>query len=346
MNRRQFLIAASAVAGAAAVGRRAVWAAADQPHVGVCIPAATHGWAGGVGWWAEREMANKAFGNVTWEFQRASSAADQAAQIDAMVQKGITALAVLPFDSDTPLPPLRRAKEQGVYLVVVDRALREPVADLYVAGDNRAFGRTAADFMWRKLDGKGNVVALRGLPVEIDAERYDAWAGVMKEHPGITLLGAQPGNWNRQDAHNVMATFLTKFNHIDAVWAADDDMALGVEQAIREAGRTGEMWVVGGGGMKEIVKRVMDRDEQFPADVTYPPGMIAAGIALAVAGATDGNEVGLYDAIPAYLKIDKAKLRSALAPDGGKHAQRDLTVDVQLVTPADADQFYFRDSVY
>ena len=342
MNRRQFLIGMSAVAGTAMLGRRAARAAAgDKPHVGVCIPSATHGWAGGVGWWAEQEM--KRFPDVAWEFQRAGSAAEQATQIDAMVQKGITALAVLPFDSDTPLRPLRRAKEQGVYLVVVDRALREPIADLYVAGDNAKFGEAAADFMWRKLDGKGDVVALRGLPVEIDAERFDAWSTVMKQHPGVKVLAAQPGNWNRQDAHNVMATFLTRFDHIDAVWAADDDMALGVEQAIREAGRTGEMWILGGGGMKQIVKKVLDKDPQFPADVTYPPGMIAAGIALAVAGAGDGNERAMIDKIPKYLNIEPAKLQ--VSPGDGK-AQRTLRVDVRLVTPENASDFYFPDSVY
>ena len=342
MNRRQFLIGMSAVAGAVTLGRRWAFAAAgEKPHVGVCIPSATHGWAGGVGWWAEQEM--KKFPDVAWEFQRAGSAAEQAGQIDALVQKGITSLAVLPFDSDTPLPSLKKAKAQGVYLVVVDRALREPIADLYIAGDNKAFGRKAAEFMAERLGGKGNVVALRGMPVEIDAERFDAWSDVMKQHPGIHVLGAQPGNWNRQDAHAVMQAFLTKFDHIDAVWASDDDMALGVEQAIREAGRTGEMWVLGGAGMKEIVKRVMDKDPQFPADVTYPPGMIAAGIALAVVGAGDGNEKAVAEKIPAYLKIDPAQLQGA-AGDG--KGQRTLRVDVQLVTPDNAKEFYFPDSVY
>ena len=341
MNRRQFLIAIGAVAGAAVLNRRAGATLADQPHVGVSIPSATHGWAGGMGWWADEEC--KKFPEVKWELQRAGSAADQAAQIDAMVQKGVTAIAVLPFDSDTPLRSLKKAKDQGVYIVVVDRALRDPIADLYIAGDNKAFGRKAAEFFVKKLNGKGNVVALRGLPVEIDAERFDTFADVLKQSPGIKLLGAQPGNWNRQDAHNVMQAFLTKFDHIDAVWAADDDMALGVEQAIREAGRTGEMFILGGGGMKQIIKKVMDGDAAYPADVTYPPGMIAAGIALAVAGATDGNEKAVAAKIPGYLKIDPAQLQAA--PGDGK-TQRTLRVDVQLVTPDNAKEFYFPESVY
>jgi ribose transport system substrate-binding protein len=166
---------------------------------------------------------------------------------------------------------------------------------------------------------------------------------VFKDHPGIKVLGAQPGNWNKQDAHAVMQNFLTQFDHIDAVWASDDDMALGVEQAIREAGRTNEMWILGGAGMKDIVKRVMDKDPQYPADITYPPGMIAAGIHLAVAGLKDGNEKAIYDKIPAHLKIDKDLLLSAPATDG---KQRSIKLDLQLITPENAKDFYFKDSVY
>ena len=278
------------------------------------------------------------------EFQRASTAADQASQIDAMVQKGITALVVLPFDSDTPLPAIKRAKEQGVFIVVVDRALRDPVADLYLAGDNKDFGRKAAEFMAKKLDNKGSIVVMRGLPVEIDSERVDAFLEVMKQHPDIKVLGSQPGNWNKSDAHTTMQNFLTKFDHIDAVWASDDDMALGCEQAIKEAGRTDQMWILGGAGMKQVVKKVLDKDPQYPADLTYPPGMIAAGVALAVADAGDGNEQAVFDKIPDYLKVDKGKLRTTAGKEGDK--ERKITIDVQLVTPENADKFYFKDSAY
>ncbi|HLL89033.1 MAG TPA: ABC transporter substrate-binding protein [Tepidisphaeraceae bacterium] len=312
-----------------------------QPHVGVSIPAATHGWPAGVGWWAERTM--KEFPNVKWEFQRAQTAKEQADQIEAMVEKGIQGLVVLPFDSDTPLPAIKKAKRQGVYVVSVDRGLREDVADVYLAGDNRAFGRKAAEFMAERMNGQGNIVVMRGMPVEIDQERVDGFLEVIKKHPGIKVLDQQPGMWNRQTAHGVMQNFLTKYPKIDAVWGSDDDMALGIEQAIREANRTGEMWILPGAGMKQIVKRVMDKDPMYPADITYPPGMIGAGIVLGVAGVTDGNEQALADKIPAHLRIDKSQL---LAKPSDDPKQRAIKLDVHLVTPENAKEFYFPESVY
>jgi ribose transport system substrate-binding protein len=339
MNCRNFIVGLFAVM--IGLGFAGAARAADKLHIGVSIPTATHGWPAGVGWWAEQTM--KEFPDVTWEFQRAGTAAEQAGQIDAMVEKGVTALVVLPFDSDTVVPSLKKAKAQGIYIVSVDRGLREPIADVYIAGDNKAFGRKSAEYMVKKLNGNGNIVILRGMPVEIDAERFDSAMEVFKAHPGIKVLGAQPGNWNKQDAHTVMQNFLTQFDHIDAVWASDDDMALGCEQAIREAGRTSEMWILGGAGMKQIIKKVMDKDPQFPADITYPPGMISAGIVLGVAGAGDGNEKALYDKIPAHLKLDKDQLLSAPAKDT---KQRSIKLDVNLVTPENAKEFYFPDSVY
>ncbi len=339
MNRRNFL--ACLFTGIVGLCVAIPSYAADKLHIGVSIPSATHGWPAGVGWWAEQTM--KDFPDVTWEFQRASTAAEQAGQIDAMVEKGVTALVVLPFDSDTAVPSLKKAKAQGIYIVSVDRGLREPIGDVYIAGDNKAFGKKSAEYMVQKLNGKGNIVILRGMPVEIDAERFDSAMEVFKAHPEIKVLGAQPGNWNKQDAHAVMQNFLTQFDKIDAVWASDDDMALGCEQAIREAGRSNDMWILGGAGMKQIVKKVMDKDAQYPADITYPPGMISAGIVLGVAGAGDGNEKALFDKIPAHLKLDKDLLVTAPQKDA---KQRSIKLDVNLVTPDDAKEFYFPDSVY
>jgi ABC-type sugar transport system, periplasmic component len=120
----------------------------------------------------------------------------------------------------------------------------------------------------------------------------------------------------------VTQAMLLKHPKVDAIWAADDDMALGAEQALREAGRT-RVWLVGGGGMKDVVKRVMERDPAFPATVTYPPSMVATGMFLAYSALRDG----------------KAREKSAFMP-------RHLLIDVELVTPGNAERYYFPDSVY
>ena len=94
----------------------------------------------------------------------------------------------------------------------------------------------------------------------------------------MKVIDKQYANWNRDDAFRVMQDFLSKHPKIDAVWASDDDMALGVMEAIRQGKREDIKFVLGGAGMKEIVKRVMDGDKMIPADVSYPPAMIATAM--------------------------------------------------------------------
>ncbi|MFW8696482.1 substrate-binding domain-containing protein, partial [Mesorhizobium japonicum] len=72
---------------------------------------------------------------------------------------------------------------------------------------------------------------------------------------GIKVLDKQFGNWSRDDAFKVMQDYLTKFPKIDAVWCQDDDMAVGVLEAISQAKRTDIKMVIGGAGMKDMIKR-------------------------------------------------------------------------------------------
>ena len=315
--------------------------AARKPVIGIAIPAADHGWTAGVGWWAEKAAADHP--EASWLCQRAADIKTQADQVEAMLAKGVDALVLQPIDSDGLIPVVRRAREQGVYVVTVDRGLRDAGADLYIAGNNATFGSKAAEFMAEKLGGKGRIVILRGVSCIVDTERFDGAKAVFDRHPGIEVLGDQPGNWNREKSHDVMQDFLTKFDHIDAVWAADDDMALGAEQAIREAGRQDEMWIVGGACMKDIVKRILDRDPMYPANVTYPPEMIAAGMGFALARATGAQGDAVAALLPAQLGISPAAAAEAVLPSD---RQRDFILETKLVTPENARDFYFPESPF
>ncbi len=137
-------------------------------------------------------------------------------------------------------------------MTVVDRGLTDTSAqDAYVAGDNTAFGKLPAEYLAKELDGKGDIVALRGIPTTLDNERWTAFESVIKQHPDMKILDAKYANWNRDDAFKVMQDYLTRFKHIDAVWAADDDMMVGVLKAIDQAHRTDIKEVFGGAGSKK-----------------------------------------------------------------------------------------------
>jgi ribose transport system substrate-binding protein len=209
----------------------------------------------------------------------ATSASDQANSLEDLVAtQGIKALVILPYESAPLTDPVRAVKKKGIYVTVVDRALTDStIQDLYVAGDNPGMGRMAAQYLTEKLGGKGDIVVLRGLPTVIDNQRFDTFLDKIKGTQ-IKVLDSKYANWNRDDGFKVMQDSLTRFPKIDAVCAQDDDIALGVLDALRQAKREKELFVVGGGGMKEVVKRVEDKDTLVPVDITYSPSMIAIAI--------------------------------------------------------------------
>jgi ribose transport system substrate-binding protein len=289
--------------------------------VGVSIPAADHGWTAGVGWWAKE--AAKLYPNCEWIIDDAKSPDEQIADLQNLQSQGVDAMVILATDSAPVTPMAKTLHEAGILIVNVDRGFTEPVADVFIAGDNTAFGRKSAEFMAQKLNGQGNIVILAGIAgTNVSKDRVAAFRAVMARYPGITIVAEEAADWNREKADKVMQNILTANAKIDAVWASDDDMALGAENAIKAAGRDKEMWMLGGAGMKDIVKRVMDGDPMYPANITYPPSMIALGMQTAAGILTAGKEKAL------------------------QFVPKNITIDVELITPANAKSYYFPDSIY
>ncbi|MBL3703275.1 substrate-binding domain-containing protein [Sulfitobacter sp. BDSS02] len=309
------------LAGAAAIALGASAAyAQDTKVIGVSIPAATHGWAGGMNYHAQEtvERLEEVYPQLDFVLATASDAGKQVNDIEDMVAtRNISALVVLPFESDPLTPPVQAVADSGAWVTVVDRGLSvEGIEDLYVAGDNAGFGTVSGEYMASKMPDGGKIVVLRGIPTTIDNMRVEGFEKAI-EGSGIEIIGMEHGNWNRDDSFNVMQDFLSKYDQIDAVWASDDDMAVGVLAAIDAAGRDDIQFVLGGAGMKEMIKRVMDGDSMIPADVTYPPSMIATAIEMTAVGLTSN------------------------APVAGT-----FTIGSVLVTQENAEQFYYPDSPF
>jgi len=296
------------------------FAVAQQTVIGVSIPAATHGWTGGVNWWAgeAKTRLEAAYPNLEIIINTAGSPAEQADDLEDLIAiHNIDALVILPFESDPLTEPVASVKDRGVFVTVVDRGLaREGIEDIHVAGNNPAMGRVSAEYMVEALDGEGKIVILRGIPTTIDNERFDAFMEVI-EGTDIEVLDSRYAYWNRDDGFEVMQDFLTRFPEIDAIWAQDDDIAIGVIEALEQAGRTDEVFIVPGAGMKEMIARVMEGDRLVPVNVLYPPAMIATA-----------------------MEVTALRFVSNV-PTLGRYI-----LDSPLITPENAADYYFPDSPF
>ncbi len=296
------------------------FAVAQTTVIGVSIPAATHGWTGGVNWWAgeAKTRLEAAYPNLEIIINTAGSPAEQADDLEDLIAiHNIDALVILPFESDPLTEPVASVKDRGVFVTVVDRGLaREGIEDIHVAGNNPAMGRVSAEYMVEALDGEGKIVILRGIPTTIDNERFDAFMEVI-EGTDIEVLDSRYAYWNRDDGFEVMQDFLTRFPEIDAIWAQDDDIAIGVIEALEQAGRTDEVFIVPGAGMVEMIRRVMEGDRLVPVNVLYPPAMIATA-----------------------MEVTALRFVSGV-PTLGRYI-----LDSPLITPENAADYYFPDSPF
>ncbi|SDH06193.1 substrate-binding domain-containing protein [Bosea robiniae] len=307
------------LATAAGLAFAATSAAAEPVNLGVSIPAATHSFMGGINYWANQakkdlEAKHK---DLKITIRTAANAIEQANQLqDLSTVTKINALVVFPFESAALTRPVANVKAKGAYVTVVDRGLTDTSAqDAYVAGDNTAFGKIPAEYIAKTLGGKGNVVALRGIPTTLDNERMDAFNAVLKGHPDIKLLDAKYANWNRDDAYKVTQDFLTRFKDIDAFWAADDDMAFGAIRAIDQAGRKDIKVIFGGAGAKDMVKIILDgKDPRIQANVSYSPKFIYESIKLTAEARLKGEKLPATTIIPSVL-IDKSNAKEFYHPD-------------------------------
>jgi ribose transport system substrate-binding protein len=287
--------------------------------LGVSIPTATHGFTAGIIWWADvaKTELEKMHPDLKVIVKTSANASEQANQLqDLLTVNRINALVVFPFESAALTQPVIQVHNKGVYVTVVDRGLTDTSGqDAYVAGDNTAFGRVPAEYLAKALGGKGDLVALRGIPTTLDNERMDAFNAALKSYPDIKMLDAKYANWNRDDAFKVMQDFLTRFKHIDAVWAADDDMTVGVLKAIEQAKRSDIRIVFGGAGAKGMVKTLIDGSNPLiQANVSYSPKFIYDAVKMTAEARLKGDKLPPTTIIPSVL-ITKENAKEFYFPD-------------------------------
>ena len=292
MNLMKTTALAALVVGSLTVAGTAI--GQDKTYtIGVSVPTADHGWTGGVDFFAQQavDRLQKAYPNLKFVLATAPDSTKQAADLEDMVTtRNIDGLVILPGDPDAMTASIKKVKDAGKWVTIVDRQLSQPgIPDLYVAGDNPGLGATTAAYFKKALPNGGNIVVLRGLPIPIDKQRVDAFMDGIKG-TNIKVLDSQFANWNRDDGYKVMQDMLTKYNNIDAVWCQDDDTLVGVLKALKEANNT-KIWAVGGAGMNQIVKMVENGSTQVPVDVSYNPNMIATAIDLTTLHFANGNQV-------------------------------------------------------
>lgn len=274
INRRNFLFASAAgltsLAAPLSFGARPARAALVDPAVAWSYrDRATAYWnsivSGGESFVESIGRPRDSLVNLINEGSSEKSLAD----IKAFLSKtgGNCAIACDPNDSPNARPIVEAVAAQGAFVSTIwnktDDLHPWDFGDNYVAHMSWSDEKPAEDtarILFEAMGGEGGVVHLGGIPANNPAvERLAGLRNALKDYPNITLLDAQPADWDTQKGAAVMSSFLTRYgDEIKGVHCASDNIAYGVLEALRAEGIE-DMPIVSYDGNPEAVKLVMER---------------------------------------------------------------------------------------
>src|SRR6266850_4196286 len=179
---------------------------------------------------------------------------EQKAMVEQVLKDRPDAVIFIPVDDVAMVDSVKKLNEAKIPVVLVSNPLPGSFVT-YVGADDFEIGYREARYLFEHLGAKGKIVVIEGTPAApTNRERVRGYQRAFAEFPGIEVLGSGIGNYQQPDAKRVMEKFLTEHKEIDAVLSANDGMALGVLEALKEAKRTSV--VIGINGILPAVKQI------------------------------------------------------------------------------------------
>lgn len=220
-------------------------------------------------------------------------------------------IAFAPLSSVNLVMPVAHAWKKGIFLVNLDEKIdMENLkkaggnVEAFVTTDNVAVGAKGADFIIDKLGAEGGEVAIiEGKAGNASGEaRRNGATEAFKKANQIKLVSSQPADWDRIKALDVATNVLQRNPNLKAFYCANDTMAMGVAQAVANAGKTGKVLVVGTDGIPEA-RKMVDAGHMTATVAQNPADIGATGLKLLVNAAKTGQVIPL-DKTPEFTLVD------------------------------------------
>ncbi|WP_315535958.1 substrate-binding domain-containing protein [Corynebacterium matruchotii] len=246
---------------------------------------------------------------LTINFQDASDdSATQANQLANAAATGAGAVIVNPTDSDAMAPAVKQLTDAKIPVVAVDRAVNNAEVSSYIASDNVGGGKQAAKALSEAIHGEGEILVLQGKTgSSASRERGQGFEEGLKDSPNIKVVAKQTAEFERVKGLDVTTNLLQAHPNIKAIFAENDEMALGAIEALGDkAGK--DVIVVGFDGVEDALKAI--KEGTMYASIAQQPADMAA-----------------------QAVVEASKLLK------GEAATKEMQVDVVTVTKDNVDKF-------
>jgi ribose transport system substrate-binding protein len=199
-----------------------------------------------------------------------NQATKQVSDVESLISRGIKVLVISPLQAQALTPIVKQAMEANIPVVTLDRAVNTKVT-CQVGAQNKPIGVEAGKFIAEKLNGKGNVIEVQGTAgASATIDRHDGFRDALKDSPGIKVVADQFCDYLREPAVKFVEDMLQRFGpgQLQAIYAHNDEMALGAIKAVEAAGRSKEIVIIGIDGQNSAFQAV--RDGKLAATFIYP----------------------------------------------------------------------------
>jgi ribose transport system substrate-binding protein len=162
----------------------------------------------------------------------------QIANIEDLTTKKVDAIITTPTSPTALIPALKKARAAGIKVILLASTIKSQDYDALVTVDDVAFGKTGAEWLVKQLKGKGDIIALNGIPgISVSDDRFKGAKEVFDKFPGIKIVAAVNASWDYAQGKQAVSNLLAANPKIDGVWSQGGAMTLGAIDAFQAAQR-------------------------------------------------------------------------------------------------------------
>jgi ribose transport system substrate-binding protein len=197
----------------------------------------------------------------------AGSAAKQVADVNSMIAQKVDAIFLAPREEKPLIPAVMAAKRAGIPVILLDRSvdpsLAKPGEDYitFIGSDFIEEGRRAGEWLTKTMNGKANIIELQGTTGSSPAnDRRTGFANFIKNHPDMKIVASQSGDFARDKGRQVAETLLQSNPTANAIYAHNDEMAIGAIAALEAAGKKPgqDVTIVSIDGTRDALQAIID----------------------------------------------------------------------------------------
>lgn len=228
------------------------------------------------------------------------SSETQVSQVEDLIARDVDVIIINPVDSDAIGVAVKEANKANIPVITVTRPSNSGEVIQHLDIDNAEAGKLAAEEVVKVLDGKGQIAILEGIAGAPSAlDRQKGFEDVINENTDIKIVTSLTANYSREEGAAVMEDILQANPELDAVYAHNDEMALGAVRTIKAANRLDEIKVFGIDATDDALVAI-EKDE-MSATVKQQPDLQMAKAVEAAMKVAKGEEVEEKVIIPLLL---------------------------------------------